>query len=177
MKLSLGLKIGCSAWLAHFALVICGAFGVEMPESMLGRALSYYSEMSGAAGQWGFFAPGVTSQIDATFDVVDGAGRHLTARLNDGANREVDLRLSDIIEQFLNDDREDEDPDPAHFTRALAASLSAAVFSRHKDAKSVTIRLVKFEPVSMADYRSGVRPTWQHLYSGEFINTQNVVGK
>lgn len=161
------LKIGVTVGVCHLILVTFGAADVEFSDKYWwARAINYYGEISGSTFGYGFFAPGVSSQIRAVFDVVESDSSRRTRQLKENSNREVDLRIGDIIEQFVGEDRED----PMGFQRALSASLSGAVFAEHPGAKSVTIRLEKFEPISMEEFRSGRRPSWESLYSAEFIN-------
>jgi hypothetical protein len=167
------LKVAVVAGFCHLFLVALGAAEYEFSDDhWWSRALSYYGEVTGSSFGYGFFAPGVTSQIRAVFDVVESDSHQNTLQLFDESNREVAIRIGDIIEQFMADDVSGDDK--MKFQRELSASLSSAVFIRHPGAKSVTIRLEKFSPISMADYRNGVRPEWQPLYSAEFVNHQKL---
>lgn len=165
------LKFAVFIALGHLLLVAIGAAELELPSgTWWSRAIDIYGEISGSSSGYGFFSPGVTSQIRASFDIVEKDSTRLTQELKDQSNREVDLRLGDIVEQFLGDeDRQD----PMGFQRQLSASLSGAVFAHHEGAKSVTIRLEKFTPVSMEDFRNGMRGQWTPLYSAEFINRRS----
>jgi hypothetical protein len=169
-KRTVWLKIGVVAGFCHLILVTCGAADIELPTKFfLGKVINYYGELSGASYGYSFFAPGVTSQIRAVFDVVDRDFHHSTLELLDDTNREIKLRIGDIIEQFSNEDQDDQ----MKFQRSLSASLSGTVFARYPGAKSVTIRLEGFTPISMEEYRKGARPAWIQLYSAEFINSQD----
>lgn len=168
------LKLAVGAVLVQLILVIIGAAEIELPgNSWLVRALNYYGDASGASAGYGFFAPEVTSQIRATFDIVDKNKRHIRQEWKDETNREVDLRLGDIVEQFLNGD-EDEAQNLQH---DLAASLSGSVFARHPDAQSVTMKLEQFVPVSMQDFRNGHRAKWTFLYSTTFEHKHIVMSQ
>ncbi|HEY8272233.1 MAG TPA: hypothetical protein VIG33_15185 [Pseudobdellovibrionaceae bacterium] len=161
------LRIGIVAGLCHLTLVTLGAADIGFSnQHWWGRVINYYGEISGSTFGYGFFAPGVSSQIRAVFDVVESDSRQTTRLLKDDGNREIDLRIGDIIEQFIGEERKD----PLEFQRALSASLSGAVFIEHPSAKSVTIRLEKFDPISMEEFRKGLRPSWVSLYSAKFIN-------
>ncbi|MGZ3746710.1 MAG: hypothetical protein ACXWRE_05060 [Pseudobdellovibrionaceae bacterium] len=165
-KINIWLKIGIVAGFCHLILVSLGAADISFSNKhWWGRVVNYYGEISGSTFGYGFFAPGVSAQIRAVFDVVEKDST-LTTRTLDASNREIDLRTSDIIEQFIGDDRKD----PMDFQRALSASLSRAIFAEHPGAKSITIRLESFEPNSMEEFRQGKRPSWISLYSAKFIN-------
>jgi hypothetical protein len=161
------LRIALAVVTIHLALVIIGASEIEFSGGSWGlRAINYYGELSGASSGYGFFAPGVSSQVRCSFDILEKDSSKITQQLKDQSSREVDIRLGDIVEQFLGEERSD----PKQFQRELAGSLSGLVFARHPGAKSVTIRLETFTPVSMQDYRNGQRPNWMALYSAKFVN-------
>ena len=151
--------------MAHLAFVAYGAAERHFSEdNLIGAALNYYSEMTGAGASYGFFAPGVDSQIRAQFEILHSNGQSSLVQLESGRNSEFYLRTGDIIENFEDQDSDD----PMKFQRDLSTSLSGTIFARYPDARSVTIHLDKFEVVSMADYRNGQRPDWKRLYSATF---------
>lgn len=168
------LSVGMILGIVHINLVALGAFRVEVPPMpVLSRFLNAYGEITGSAFSYGFFAPGVTSQIRAQFDVVGKDSSQSTVHLEEGHNGEVALRIGDIVDQFDSNEREE----PLSFQRALAASLVGAVFAKHGGARSVTVRLQRFTTVSMAQFRSGLRPSWKTLYTARFINKRDMVSK
>lgn len=166
------LKIVLVIAFAHLGLVALGAFNLETPEGFWAPALDFYGELSGASSGYGFFAPGVHSQVRALFEITTQEGK-TKLLLEDGVIHEVDLRVGDIVDQFGNEDTDD----AMKFQRTLAASLAGAVFGRHPEASAVRISLERWDPVSMEDYRKGARSTWIPLYSAQFTKHQNIVRK
>ena len=163
-------------WLAaaagHLGLVTLGASTLSLRELGLpGRILDEYGALSGASSGYGFFAPGVTSQLGARFDVVDAEGRATSASLAGGASHEADLRVGNIIDQFaiVDDDEDEESADRVR--RSLAASLAGKMFARYPEASAVVVRLETFTPVSMEAWRAGERPRWMPYYSAKFVHS------
>lgn len=158
-------------WLAavagHLVLVTLGASTLSLRElGIPGRALDRYGVLSGASSGYGFFTPGVTSQLGARFDVIDRDGRSTSASLATGASHEADIRVGNIIDQFASagDDEDDED-----LRRSLAASLAGKMFARNPAATAVVVRLETFTPASMEEWRRGERPRWRPRYKAKFV--------
>ena len=158
-------------WLAaaagHLALVTLGASTANLRELGLpGRVLDEYGMLSGASSAYGFFTPGVSSQLGARFDVIDRDGRSKSASLATGASHEADIRVGNIIDQFasVGDDEDGED-----LRRSLAASLAGKMFARNPEATAVGVRLETFAPASMEAWRGGERPQWRPLYKAKFV--------
>lgn len=157
---------------AHLGMVVAGASNLDLsPLGKAGRALDEYGAVTGSMYRYGFFAPGVGADIRAVFEVALPDGEVVVEPLLPEATREANLRVADIIEQFLSerflatDDIAERD---AELYRSLAASLAGAVLGRHPQARDVTIRLEAMDPVSMADYRGGARAAWRPLYTAKF---------
>jgi hypothetical protein len=158
--------------IVHLLLVTFGAFSFSFPlPPGLGEVVSYYGEMSGASNGYGFFSPGIQSQIRAVFDITDSKNRTITVPIMTGEVREVDLRVGDIIEQFFND-RVD---NPKKYQRVLSASLCGAMFGLYPEAQSVRIRLEQLTPLSMEEYRNGATSTLQTIYSAKFVRRKKYV--
>jgi hypothetical protein len=162
-------------WLAaaagHLCLVTLGASTFSLRELGLpGRVLDEYGALSGANSGYGFFAPGVTSQLGARFDVIDAEGRTTSASLADGESHEADLRVGNIIDQFSHIDDDEDEESADHVRRSLAASLAGKMFARHPEASAVVVRLELFTPVSMDAWRGGERPRWMPHYSAKFVH-------
>ena len=163
-------------WLAlgagHLALVTLGAGGVSLRELGLpGRALETYGGLSGANSGYGFFAPGVSSQLGARFDVALRDGATIRASLATGSSHEADIRAGNIIDQFASVDDDEDEESAARVRRALAASLAGTMFGRHPEAAAVVVRLETFTPVSMEAWRGGERPRWLPLYTAKFVHS------
>jgi hypothetical protein len=164
-------------WLAaatgHLCLVTLGASTVSLRGLGLpGRALDEVGSLSGANSGYGFFTPGVTSQLGARFDLIDRDGRRTTASLATGASHEADLRVGNIVSQFgsLDDDDDGDEEETAHLRRSLAASLAGTMFARYPEAAVVVVRLETFTPASMEAWRGGERPEWRPVYTAKFVH-------
>ena len=48
---------------AHLTLVVCGAARLRPPHGPAGSAVRFYGALSGSDNGFGFFAPGVASQV------------------------------------------------------------------------------------------------------------------
>jgi hypothetical protein len=152
--------------LLHLGLVSAGAAQLTVAETpVLGHALQYYSDLSGAGSGYGFFSPGVYGQLRTLIDVDDGAGRVTTNLLTVGPNREADLRLNDIGEQFLNMFK-----DKKKFQRALAASFAGFAFANNQVAHKVTVRLEQYMAPSRQSYLAGKRADWNPVYKVSFVH-------
>jgi hypothetical protein len=150
--------------LFQLVLVFCGAASIDVSRlGSLGTILNYYGEVSGSGSGYGFFSPGVESQIGAEFDIVGSNGQVKTTTIRNGLNQEADLRLGNIIDQFGT-----EQDDPKAFQRSLSASLAGYMFGKNPDAREVVVRLQEYYPPSMADYRAGKRAKWAPVYSATF---------
>jgi hypothetical protein len=161
---------------AHLALVAAGASRVNVGRlPVAGTALSQYASITGARAGYGFFAPEVAGQGGVEFEIVDAAGNKRTVPLGRESTREVEVRTNDLVEQFagvyLSSAGSPEsrfDPRTRRLWRDLAASLCGTVLGRHPEAREVVFRLRNYVPVSMAQYREGLRPHWQTLYEARF---------
>lgn len=158
-RLMLGVATG------HLILVALGAAGVSLsPLGPLGGLLDEYSVLSGANTGYGFFAPGMGGQLRVRFDVIDAGGQKTATSLGTTASREVDLRVGDIINRFMDSEEE------PRLQRSLAASFAGKIFAHHPQASKVVVHLEAFDPVSMEDFRRGVRPQWTPLYEAKFVH-------
>jgi hypothetical protein len=127
--------------------------------------LSFYSEFSGASHGYGFFSPGIYSQIRGVIEVTDRKGLKTKHAITAGLNREAELRLNDIVEQFINDFE-----DPMQFQRSLAASLAGSTFGKNPQAEKVEVRIEQYAPPSRIAYLNGHRSEWETAYSAKFIH-------
>lgn len=153
--------------LLHLLLVAGGAFhftGDFLP--IVGRPLAFYGDLSGSGTAYTFFTPGVYAQMRAVIDIVDSSGHNRTQFLGEGPNREVNLRLNDIIEQFMNDYK-----DQLKFQRSLAASIAGSVFAREHDARKIGISIERYTAPSRREYLAGKTTVpWEKLYSATFVH-------
>src|SRR5262249_25658279 len=116
----------CHAWficlaVAHLTLVVCGAASLSpRPRAGLpGAPVRWSRAMSGADNNYGFFAPGVSSQFRAVFTLTGADGRTWKDTLERGANPEADARLGGTVAKMFSLGAAEESPD---LQRALAAS-------------------------------------------------------
>lgn len=157
-RILLGITMG------HLILVAIGAGRVSLrPLGALGRLVERYGTVSGASYGFGFFAPEVTGQLQASFEVIDGEGKKTITSLETGISHEADLRVGDIIDKLAGDA-----DDPERLRRDLAASLAGKVFGRHPEAREVVVRLLLFESVSMEEFRRGTLPMSRPVYEARF---------
>ncbi len=148
----------------HLGLVALGAMGIALPTALgpARLALGLYGTLSGADTRFKLFAPGVASQLRATFTMVDDAGHTWTDTLEEGSNREVQLRIDSIVTTFYDAEFR---PD---LRRSFTASWAATMFGRHPDAKRVIARVDVYDLPTMDQYRRGLRPRWRNVYSAIF---------
>lgn len=156
-------KILLTLGLVHLGFVVLGASHVGA--FRLGRWAGYYSQLTGSATGYGFFAPGVGPGLRAEFDIQEGITRR-TVRLEPGLNRESDLRVGNLL-NALSHRLEDET-----IRRSVSASLSARMFTRYPKAEQITLRLQTCDIARMEDYRAGQTETsWRHLYEATFVRS------
>lgn len=151
---------------SHLILVAIGASQLNLwpHESGLGRSLDYYGALSGAGSGYGFFAPGVGSQLRGSFDIVDGQGGVTPNAIEAGASHEGALRIGNLLGWFWRDTAD------RKLQRSLAASWAGKMFARHPEAEQVVVRLETYHLPSMKGYRSGKRPHWVPYYEAKFVH-------
>jgi hypothetical protein len=141
----------------QLTLVAVGVVSVDLRRlGPLGLYLDDYCHLSGADADYGFFAPDVTDQIEAHFEITDLEGHQKPVFLSLGSNHEADVVVGDIIDNFQN-------PDP-EVRSSLATSLAGQIFADHPEAVRVMVRVQVFETVSMEEFRDGARPRRTPLY-------------
>jgi hypothetical protein len=151
-----------AAALAHLALVVCGAVGLELAGR--GPALgivAQYSDVSGADTQYGFFAPGVASQCRAVMTLRDAQGREWTDELADDPGTQFGWRTGSAIDALPRT--------PDKLKRSLAGSWAAVLFGRHPDAALVVVDAQIEVVPTMERWREGARPEWKSLYTSTFV--------
>jgi hypothetical protein len=139
----------------HLVLVVCGAAHFRLvPLSMGGIVQHIYGSLSGSDSGFGFFAPGVSSAMRATFTMTDAHGKTWTDVLEHGNNREARLRLGTVVSNFAEE----------KMRRDVAASCAATMFGRHPTACQVVVRVEVYELPPMEAYRDGAQPEWVPVY-------------
>ena len=147
---------------AHLVCVSLGALEVRLPDGGLaGRTIARYAALTGADSSYGFFAPFVGTQLRVIFEVTDRAGRKIEEPLQLGDNREISLRIANVVAMYWSQDDE--------LRRALSASLAGKILATHPEAERVAVRLDVFEMPTMKAYREGDRPRWALHYRTRFV--------
>jgi hypothetical protein len=165
-KRSLCIFLGLA--LAHLSLAIAGASHLDLSRlGQAGRVLNYYGDLSGSGFYYGFFSPGVGFVIKASFEVRGADGKTILLQLDQGLSREEVLRVADIVDKLTEDCAE-----PQKLRRALTASLAGKIFSRYPDAQAVVVRIERFDPVSMKEFREGARAQWRPYYTAKFVRSR-----
>lgn len=152
----------------HLVLVALGALHVGFWNwGPLGRDLDTYGLLSGAGSSYPFFAPVVGTSIRAEFDLFDASGAGVgTDRLMNGATRETNLRLSNIVEMIDEDLMNDEN------RHLLGASWAGKIFARHPTASKLTLRVETFDLPTMQEYRGGLRYDWETIYKATYARNK-----
>jgi len=160
--------------LLHLVFVCFSAAYMHLSSKIpLYSLLKFYGKASGADSSYGFFAPSIGSKVRGVFDVIDRNGKVTpNIQLSPEMNREENIRLGGIFEEFTGDEIEDET-----FRHSLGASLAAVIFSRFVEAERVVIHIEEFVQVSMEDFRNGKRSFWDNIYDATFARTINEVSK
>jgi hypothetical protein len=140
----------------HLGLVVCGAVRLEPPAGPAGSAVRLYGALSGADNGFGFFAPGVASQVRIGFTARGAAGPDRRVFLAEDLGGEVKLRMAALLGLFRDDDEALRD--------VLAASWAGTVFGLNPDVHTVTVRVEMFDLPDMERYRRGERPHWVPIY-------------
>lgn len=150
--------------LTHLVLVACGASHFYFWNfGSVGRVLDRYGILSGAGNSYPFFAPVVGTSIRAQFDLFDKNGKKIGEDdLMNGATREINLRISNIVEMI------DEDITQEETRHLLAASWVGKIFARHPEASKVTLRVETFDLPPMEEYKKGERYDWEQIYTASF---------
>lgn len=155
---------------AHCFMIVIGPLAINLSRfGRLGDVLYYYGEAAGTNTRYAFFSPGISVQIRVRFIIRRNDGVAEVIDFLSGRNREADLRLGDISDQFLTIAALKE-PMARKLQRRLAASLAASVFSRKADAKSVVVIIEEFVPKPLRAQEPYPPPQWRKVYSIEFIH-------
>ena len=149
---------------AHLTLVIAGATSTNLGvNSLVARALNIYGSWTGANSGYAFFAPGVSSQLRAQFEVLKSDGKTVIEDLEAGYSTEAQLRMGNIIGFFWNGTAD------RNARRSIAASWAGKVYGRHPDAQKVTVKLESYDLPSMKEFREGRQPKWDSFYRASFL--------
>jgi hypothetical protein len=155
--------------LCHLALVLAGAVSLTPTRCAgpLGRAVNWYSALSGADTGYGFFAPEVSPQFRAVFTLTDDAGHSWPDTLENSTRGEAHLRLRSVADKLFSLGVVDQEPGLA---RTVATSWAATLFARHPSARQVVVRVERYDIPSMVRFREGTQPRWQTVYEATFVS-------
>jgi hypothetical protein len=154
--------------IGHGLMIITGPLSVDLSRfGKLGDVFYHYGEAAGTNSQYAFFSPGISVQIRVRFTVKKDQGSTEFVDFLSGRNREMDLRLGDISDQFLTIANV-KDPIGRKLQRSLAASLAASVFSRHPNARSIVVSIEEFIPKPLRAKEPYPPSQWRQVYSIEF---------
>jgi hypothetical protein len=145
----------------HLVLVVCGAvhWPVLPAYSEAGQAVAVVRNYTGSDSSYGFFAPGVSSQIRVRFTLFARDGQQWADELDKGMTQEARLRISSGLHAIMDD--------PGRLGD-LAPSWAATIFGRHGAAKKVIAIVEYFDVPTMEEYAAGQRPHWVAVYRQEF---------
>ncbi|WP_404365167.1 hypothetical protein ACIHQR_33190 [Corallococcus coralloides] len=152
-----GLLTGLAA--LHLLMVARGALHMPLlPLTDTVRTWAQaYGHWTGSSSGFSFFAPGVSPAVRVSFDLEGASGEklHDDFRSDNGA---VNVRIHSMNLRFNLEDSRD----------ALARAWAAAMFGRHPDARSVTVRVESLRLPGMEEHLRGSRPFWMEAYRAEF---------
>lgn len=157
-------KFGLLGLSGHLFLVLMGTMSIDVGRwSVIGFPLYLVSELTGANRGFGFFAPGVGSDIRAKFEVFLPSGNVVEERLQRGLSHEADLRVGNIVGKFW------EEISDESRRRALTASWAGKMLARHPGAKAVKVCIETYELPAMQDFVKGEKPSWENYYEAKFV--------
>lgn len=145
----------------HIVLVALCAGQVKVDEV---PGLSSYAAYSGANTTYGFFAPGVGSQLSLSFRIENKDGQVKADTLQAGMTKESALRISNIIQAL------GEEVTKPEMRRSMAASWAAKVLARHPGSVSIKVIVQSYDLPSREDFAKGKRPAWVPFYEAKFAS-------
>lgn len=153
-------RLAIAAAVVQLGFAAAGAMELDFDHA--NRVIAEYGALSGTDSAYGFFAPSVGTQLQATFVLTDAAGNTTTDVLTTGVSKEADLRIGDMVAIFWMDDQD--------LKRAMAGSWAGRMLARHPEAVRVAVHLDSYNLPSMAEYREGKRPEWDPYYEAVFAH-------
>jgi len=149
----------------HLFLVAIGALMLQFPpESTIANLFNGYGKLTGASQGFNYFAPEITSELRARFEIARANGKVDEESLSPGATREAQLRLNTIIGELggrVGDEKA---------RQALAARWAARIFQRNPDARTVTVVLESFRLPSLQEFKDRSQTGWDLFYRGTFAH-------
>lgn len=139
-----------------------GMLNLNLPGGWPFELQYWYARITGAGGSFGFFSPNVPREVDVSFSVEMPSGEILHQTLQETANAEVNARMGNMIRLLAGNFKRDD------IVRSVAASLTADVFRKYPEAKTITMtaELIRFP--TMTAYNLGNRPERLTIYSAKF---------
>ena len=151
----------------HLTLVLCGACSwlPDRNSSPAAQVICWYATMSAANSEYAFFAPDVGAPHRARFLLEDDNRAEWWDTFDRASTSEARLRLTGIVESSFMTGATERWP---KWRKHLVSSWAATMFMRHETAVSQTVVVEAYIVPTMAEYRSGKRPSWQEVYRAEF---------
>ncbi len=141
----------------HLVLVACGGLNLSVSAvgGPIGRAIAWYSALSGADSGYAFFVSPIASETQAEFLLVDREGNAWTESLAWATSSEANMRLKNTVDTMVNYE---------NIRPAVAASWAALFFGRYPDVTTVEVHVVGQRLPKMSEYRTGQRPEWGTVF-------------
>ena len=150
MSLPRAVLVGAAAAHLTLAALFCTHVPIERELPVgLWRALSLYAAFTGVPRHFNFFAPNVSTQARAEFELVEPGGARRVVRLETDSG-EANQRLA-MMFTFTAD---------AALRERLLDSMAAYILARHPQAESVDARLVILEVPGIEAAHAGQTPRW-----------------
>ncbi len=162
--------IWLSLVLLHLFFVSLSACYIKIADWIpFSSLITLYQRASGSDAGYGFFAPSIDVKSRAVFDIVDHNGdKRENLPLVPDSQREAQIRVNAIVDELTV-----KDVDDPEYRQPIAASLAAAMFGKHRDAKEVVLHIQELWPKTMEEYREGQRADWSNRYSARFVRGAN----
>lgn len=147
---------------AQLVLVVCGAAQIRFGNDPVGKFLKFYGALTGADSGYGFFAPGVGSQVRVSVDLQTGPEKVVPAALPSPSNREANLRVGNVMGWFLSEGTD------LKMRRSLAASWAGKALGSMPEATAAVVKIEQYRLVSARAFVEGQRPQWTAFYQATF---------
>jgi hypothetical protein len=148
-------------------LVTCGAFNIPLSfnSGLVTKVLLSYTNWTGANNGYGFFSPGIPSQIIAKITSFNRSGEKSVEQLGTG-KEEIDLRISTML--FLLD--------KVDVPNLTSRALAAYTFGHDPEVKQVNVTFSRYIVPSMKDYRQGKQPYLDDFYTSDYALKADLKG-
>lgn len=124
--------------------------------------LAVYARLTGAGAGFGFFSPAIPKEVQVDFEIETADRGVFRTTLQEETIQEVSFRVGNMI-RLLNRNFYNKKA-----LRAIAASLTASMFTRYPTAKSITLHTYIYDFPSLDEAGAGKRPQARRVYSVKF---------